>query len=373
MRLFFPIEAFYPSQIGGPCNSVYWLTKELSVNNIENQIFTTTTDIPQNLVQENVYLQKDFGKVYYDSEHNIFKKMKQIANGIKNNDIIHLTGLFGFHGMISYFTARIFFPKKPVIVSARGELNKKALIYNPHLKKIVLFLYKLFSKNVLFHSTSPEENQDIKNIFGNVNIVELPNYFIPEQRINVQHKNKELLYLGRIHHKKAIHKILEGLFLSKYFKNSPFKFIIVGKHEERHQEYYDFLNKLITQYQLKDKVEFLGFKTGKEKEKIYAQSFMMMMLSETENFGNVVIEALNQGTPVIASKGTPWEILPEAHCGYHISNEPKVIAETIDQVLSLSDEDYNTLKNNAYKLVDEKFLIKTQIINWIKVYQSLIK
>ena len=53
------------------------------------------------------------------------------------------------------------------------------------------------------------------------------------------------------------------------------------------------------------------------------------MPSHNENFGNVVVESLSQGTPVIASTGTPWKILEKYHAGYWIKNNPENIAKKI--------------------------------------------
>ena len=48
---------------------------------------------------------------------------------------------------------------------------------------------------------------------------------------------------------------------------------------------------------------------GEEKNKVIASNMALVLPSKSENFGNVVLEALAQGTPVIASKNTPWQIL----------------------------------------------------------------
>lgn len=371
MKIFYPIDAFFPSQIGGPCNSVYWLTDELNKNNFETQIFTTTLGIENSEVESNVYLSKDYGSVYYDKNRNYLKKTFLIYKGVKNSQIVHLNGFFGKHSMLSYFISRIFFPKKSVLISARGELNKKALIYNSFAKKIVLGLYKLLSKKVFFHSTCLEETQDIKEVFEKAIVYELPNYFKIDYRIVKEHNDNKFLYIGRIHHKKAIHKIIEGFNMSTFFRDSGFKFVIAGQAEERHKEYYDSLVAKVEEFGLKDKIEFIGFINGLEKEKLYSSSYISLMLSETENFGNVVVESLNQGTPVIASKGTPWEILENYECGFHIDNSPESISKTIDKVLQLSSSEYTQMCKNAIRLVDENFLMKTKIINWINVYKTI--
>lgn len=371
MKIFYPIDAFFPSQIGGPCNSVYWLTDELNKHNFETQIFTTTLGIKNSEIESNAYLLRSYGSVYYDNNKNYFKKAFFIFKGVRENEIVHINGLFGKHSMLAFFIARFFFNKKSVIISARGELNKKALIYNSIAKKIVLALYRLFSKNIFFHSTSSEETQDVEEIFGKTKVYELPNYFKTNDRIVKNYSDRKILFIGRIHHKKAIHKIIDGFGLSKIFRDSNFKFIIAGQAEERHKEYYDSLVAKVDELGLKDKIEFKGFVTGFEKEKLYSSSYMSLMLSETENFGNVVLESLNQGTPVIASKGTPWEILEEYGCGFYIDNSPETISETIDKVLQLNSVEYDKMSDNAIKLVDEKFLIKTKVDNWINVYHEI--
>ena len=78
MKLFFPIDAFYPSQIGGPCNSVYWLTDELCHNDFQVQVFTSTLGIKTGLVETNKYVTTYYGNVYYDDEKKYFKKLRLI-------------------------------------------------------------------------------------------------------------------------------------------------------------------------------------------------------------------------------------------------------------------------------------------------------
>lgn len=63
------------------------------------------------------------------------------------------------------------------------------------------------------------------------------------------------------------------------------------------------------------------------------------MVSHSENFGNVIIlESLSQGTPVVASKGTPWEELNINNAGYWIDNSPDNIGQTIDKLISMSEK-----------------------------------
>ena len=69
------------------------------------------------------------------------------------------------------------------------------------------------------------------------------------------------------------------------------------------------LEELIKKYGLKSKVSFIGNVSGEEKELFLRKAKCLVMPSHTENFGIVAVEAMAQGTPVIASKNTPWEII----------------------------------------------------------------
>jgi len=86
----------------------------------------------------------------------------------------------------------------------------------------------------------------------------------------------------------------------------------------------------------------------------------------------VVVEALNQGTPVIASLGTPWQILEEYNAGFHVSNDPDALSKAIDSLLSLDKEKYQQMRINSYNLVDENFKVDSQIHKWIDIYKSLL-
>jgi len=285
---------------------------------------------------------------------------KQIKSGIRSSDVIHLNSLFNVLSIISFFYLKTFFPKKRIIWSVRGELSPDALKFSKAKKIPLLHLYKKLSKNILFHSTSEKETGEIRSVFGNVEVVEIPNFIKPSQRLDMAVK-KQFLYLGRIHRIKAIHKMIEGLAISRRFTDSDFKLVIVGKHEERHQDYYEEILNLIRSKGLQDQIEFKGHLTGYEKENVYAESYALILPSETENFGNVVVEALNQGTPVIASLGTPWSVLNRYRCGFHVSNSPEILAQNIDKLIDMKDDEYREMRVNARLLLDQEFAIKTQI------------
>ena len=97
-----------------------------------------------------------------------------------------------------------------------------------------------------------------------------------------------------------------------------FKLIIVGEAIQSMKKYLIKLKKLVNQLNLFDNVTFLGPKYGINKFKILSKSYCLVLPSKSENFENVVLEAISQKTPVITSKNTPWEILIKHNSGYWV-------------------------------------------------------
>ena len=80
MKIYFPIGAFYPSQIGGPCNTLYWHTGQLTRNGIEVNIFTTTSGIKTGLVRENEKLNTEISGERFTMEEEIIILPKSFSN-----------------------------------------------------------------------------------------------------------------------------------------------------------------------------------------------------------------------------------------------------------------------------------------------------
>ena len=125
----------------------------------------------------------------------------------------------------------------------------------------------------------------------------------------------------------------------------------------------------IIQLGLQEKVIFKGSITGKEKYRTYASARYSFLVSNSENFGNVVIEALSQGTPVVASKGTPWEMLPRLNAGYWIENKPEIIARIVDAVLEQPKDEYLVYRKNALML-SKIFDVYEHVTDWEQIIKK---
>ena len=366
MKILFPIGSIYPSQQGGPSNSVYWLAKGLVSKDIEITIVSTDVML-NNTIKRGIWLDLGYGNVIFHNSkvHSIPLKCILTANKeLKKTDIIHLNSIFYPYSWIMGLLA-LWYQKK-IVWSIRGELDEKALIYSTWKKKIHLFFFKiLFAQKAIFHVTSEEEKKFTISILGKkAKVFDIPNYMILPKRI-IAPKLPYFSYIGRIHPKKAIENLIEALSLSKMFLNSEFTFKIAG---DINNGYGEQLQKQVYSLGLTRKVTFEGHLEGDLKEEFLAKSYFSFMPSHTENFGLVVIEALAQGTPVIASKGSPWQVLNELNIGYWVENDAKSLSQAINQILLLRQEEYKNMSKNAHEYVTQHFDIYHNVDKWIEVY-----
>lgn len=363
----------YPSQAGGPSNTIYWMAKALAGKGIEVSIAATNVGA-ENKVEANRWLSTSYGKVIYHSARMEQLPLRMIATAtglVRRHDCIHLNSLFYPPSLVVAAVAAVL--KKPVVWSCRGNLGEQALAISAWKKKPVLWLIKHFlsGSRVTFHATSVEESGHIRRVLGpGARIVEIPNFLeLPEILPHVEENPPYLLYVGRIHPVKALDNLLTALALSKQFSGSTLVLKVAGDDNNDHGKK---LKKLANELGLQHKIVFTGHVEGEVKQRLYANARFTVLPSHTENFGNVVVESLAQGTPVIAAQGTPWKMLETEKAGFWTSNNPDSLAETIDTALSLTQNTYGIYRKNSIALVRQRFDIASNVDVWIKTYQAVI-
>lgn len=365
MTLLISTALFYPSRLGGPANTLYWLSKALAKAGVQVTVVTTGSHIELGKIVPDKWDDVDGVRVRYCSAKGtmLLKELWHTWKAMKDCDTVMLCDMFQRQILPVAFMAK--WHSKKIIWSPRGELMGPALAGNRMKRFYLSMVRRFFSQYGLFHATSEEEKQAIlQQVGAGTKVVVIPNYIeMPPKLERVEVPSPYFLYVGRVTKIKALDKLILGLAQSKLFKESKYKLIIAGPDQNN---YKSELERIVADNQLDGRVEFVGNVFGKDKFQLYANAYFSCLLSHSENFGNVVIEALSQGTPVIASKGTPWQSLNDEKAGYWIDNSPERIAACIDQALGLSESEYSEILVNAQKLADS-FDVSKNIGNWIEV------
>ncbi len=145
----------------------------------------------------------------------------------------------------------------------------------------------------------------------------------------------KLAWLGRI----AREKGLEDAVAAAKITNIPLK--IMGKIQD--QEYWQQIHKSYPDAP----VEYLGFlSTAKMQQELRQCRAMLMTPRWVEAFGNVAIEALACGVPVISyRRGGPAEIIEDGKTGFLV--EPDSVNGLVDAIARLDEIDRHTCRQQA--------------------------
>lgn len=371
MHVLISAGLFYPSKLGGPAKTLYWLAKGLVCKGVDVSVVTSNNYIEDGMVESDAWVDFDGIRVRYCTGKSKipFRVFFHSVRELLKCDVVLLSSFFY---MPSFFIALFaVFTSKKIIWSPRGELFGAAVNGSKEKQLFIRLLRLLFAKRIVFHATSSEEeNQIYKYLGSKVKTIIIPNYMeFHEKKSRLDGVEKYFLYVGRVSPIKALDNLLLGLASSDSFMSSDYRLLIAGAVEKQFESYYNQLNQILEDIiTLKEKVVFLGNVEGDEKFQLYADAYYTILVSHSENFGNVVIEALSQGTPVIASKGTPWQKLVDCNAGLWIDNSENEIAKSIDEVLAMSEEEYEQVRSNAYKLALE-FDVYANIDEWINIIQ----
>lgn len=365
-KVFISSGLFYPSKLGGPANAVYWIAKALANNHLDVTVVTTHDSVDAS-VPADERVDMSGIKVFYCQNSSLIKKSFE---EIKKADIVVLNSVCYKAEIILAIYSLL--NSKKVIWSPRGEFSQSAI--GGRLDKRIFFkvLKTFIADKIWFHATSDEEAKDIRNNLGQLTrIIRIPNYMeLPERQEDSADEKPYFLFLGRIAPIKALDRIIEGFAKSDGFIKSPAILKIVGTNEAKYAEYGKALKDQVSCMGLNDKIKFLPPVFGDEKFKLLRSARFLVLLSESENFGNVVIESLSQGTPAITSKGTPWEILTETGAGYWVENSTEEISSTIDAAVGLSDDAYKEMRNNAYTL-SRRYDIFENVGKWVDAFNTI--
>jgi glycosyltransferase involved in cell wall biosynthesis len=108
------------------------------------------------------------------------------------------------------------------------------------------------------------------------------------------------------------------------------KLVIAGNDEEGLRPN---LEALAVQAGVRERISFAGPVYGEEKSVLLSRASLLVMPSSSENFGNVVIEAMAAGCPVVVTPEVgAADIVRESGAGAVVAGEPAALAEGISRL-----------------------------------------
>lgn len=152
-------------------------------------------------------------------------------------------------------------------------------------------------------------------------------YFSPAEQETTR-QQISLLYVGRIIEWKRVHLAIEVVKNLKASETIPVYLKIVGPVVS--EPYYMSLQNLVKEYGLEDRVRFMGYQDHDKIRDTLRQSDLLLLPSENETFGMVIVESMACGVPVAGVQGGhgPDEVIVNGVNGVLTSADQYVQAVT---------------------------------------------
>lgn len=290
---------------------------------------------------------------------------KALAETIPTVDIVHTHMLWMAPCIYAGLLSKKF--NKIHICSPHGALTKYSVSRSWWKKKLVLFTgqEKSLKSVTKFHLTSEMELDDLKSMRWFKSSFIIPNGINGPSPSNSFVKNNSMLFLSRIHPKKGLKELLTS-FSNVTKKNKNWKLKIIGPIEDF--EYFNSFKDLIDNNL---RVEYLGEVTGPSKFKIMSEAKLFILPTYSENFGLVVGESLMCETPVICTKGAPWEILNENESGWWVDLSD--LEKTINKAILLSDDKLLSMGRNGKKYVEDNYSWSKLSLRFLEQYNKCLE
>jgi glycosyltransferase involved in cell wall biosynthesis len=347
MKILHVVPTYYPAvRYGGPIRSVHGLASALASQGHDVHVYTTNADgegvspvpldRPAQLDGVNIwYFATSVGRRLYRS----VGMRRALALNIASFDIVHLHSVFLWPTLAAAQAART--AGVPYVLSPRGMLVADLIRRRSSLAKrawIALFERRNIEEAAAVHLTSEIEASELRALGFRcarlavvANGIELPRGELPDGNSRVTSadgtRRPYVLFLGRLNWKKGLDRLIPAM---AQVTNTDL--LIAGNDEEN---YRPELEALARRCGLVDRVRFLGPVHGEKKWALLSSAHILALPSYSENFGNVVLEAMAVGCPVIVTPEVGMaSVVHEAGCGVVTPNDPANLGLEMKRLLN---------------------------------------
>lgn len=278
----------------------------LSIN--QSNFHFIELDIKNTMVYRNLYLSVKLPLDCKKVKPDLFFLVDTQAIIIKPCKIVST-----IHDLAEYVVPEKYAPKQAFI---RRQIVKHQVKISDHIMTVSQYSkYDICSR----FQIKPE---NITVVYNSVETPDIQQFQKPE---------KYFLYVSEIERAKNLTTLIKAYSILPAEIKAEYELFVVGKKGNDS----DNVLRLIKENKIEDRVQFFGFVSDEELEKLYAQAYCFVFPSVFEGFGLPVLEAMAKGTPVICSNS---------------SSIPEVGG---DAVLTFDPYDEKMLSNQIIKLVEE--------------------
>lgn len=307
---------------------------------------TGATIMNHYIVNSELILRKfDIKKISISYKNEINDKYKYSLNKVFTIIVLHFKLI---KNIITFKPQIIYFPISPLGIAFIRDCTyvlwlkifTKHIVYHLHGKgiknacekfKIMKFFYRWAFKGSSVICLSNTLVDDIASVYSGVPYIVnngIPILADSFERSYKKNTTVNVLFLSNLLYSKGITVLLDALVLLDSNYRDKVKVNIVGKEAELSKAK---LNEEILRRGISNFVDYIGPKYGDEKNNIYQNTDILVYPTLNDVWGLVILEAMQHGLPVIASKeGAIPEIVDDGVSGFLVDkNNPEQIVSKI--------------------------------------------
>jgi glycosyltransferase involved in cell wall biosynthesis len=346
---------------GGPAMSTYLTLKGLNDIGVDAELIMFPliakghlrgTDIPIH------YASKLWGNFFLYSP-----SFKRQVISLGNFDIYHAQGIWQYptYAIVDIARKR----HTPYLITPRGMLYPQDIHKSNYWLKEFSLKFRLLddlNRAACVHVTCEAEMNYCRELGVTSPIAIIPNPVDSKAYKPQKYDGTfRLGYLGRLSPRKNVESLIYSFAeLGHLQKNS--ELWIIGGGDVKYEE---FLKKEVSRLNLKG-VYFTGFLNGINKDNVLSKISVLVMPSEFENLGNVILEGLIRGIPCIATKGAPWQDLETFKCGWWIPFKQECLNQVVRQVVQMNSDILRSMGEAGKQMVKEKYSVN-RVANMMKI------
>jgi glycosyltransferase involved in cell wall biosynthesis len=344
VRILHVAATYLPAtRYGGTIVSVHGLCRALAARGHDVHVFTTSVDgALDSPVPLATPVDRDGVKVWYFPSPRLRRlywspaMADALAAQTSGFDTLHLHALFVWPAWASARAARR--AGVPYVVSPRGMLERALVRRKSRALKSLLFavvIRRMLEHAAAIHVTSAREAAEAAAFgFALPPIHEVPNGVdlhaasaaAPSSSIAaVINGPPFVLFIGRISWKKGLDRLLAALA-----RLPRLRLVIAGTDDD------GYARTLLAQAtpEVVDRTVFVGPVSGSDKSALLEHARALVLPSYSENFGNVVLESMAAGCPVVVTPEVgAARIVQDSGAGVVVNGDPVTLAAAVDQLL----------------------------------------
>ncbi|MBF0176399.1 MAG: glycosyltransferase [Magnetococcales bacterium] len=385
LRILHIVPTYVPAwRYGGPIRSVHGLCRGLARQGHDVHVFTSSLDGPGELdVPLASPVDLDGVMVRYDPPgwpRRLYRYpglLVALREQLVHFDILHLHGVFLWS---TWAASRLAGQAGlPYIVSPRGMLVPELIHRRNRLLKtlwIHLVEQRTLTRAAALHLTTRREAEDLTRlglatapchvIPNGLDPPDLPQDLDPERLppALLAAERGFILFLGRVHWKKGLDRLIKALPAIQ-----GGVLVIAGNDEDGYRRH---LDPLIAGLQLTNRVHFIGAVDERQKWGLLRQARVLALASYSENFGNVILEAMQMGCPVVVTEEVGLACtVAETSCGVVSAGDPASLAATLQHILD-HPEVGKELGRRGQRAVQEHFTWDAVSTKMATLYRDIL-